>query len=220
LLLLLSFNSFGQESEEYKNSIGIDAIGGFAAMLGSYNKYDPFELSYIRKGDHLDFRAKFNMNNRNFIQDKILQNRYLDPEKILNFKSDFRSKISLQISTGIAKRVKNNILNYYYGFDVFAGINAGKSTSRINDESDIFGGQYIGDFSSSSYKVGLIPVIGTKIPLFKRLSFELEFGLPLHYDFGSITYYDETRMLKDVSVKGWEFGFDRFLNDLRFSYNF
>jgi len=142
--------------------------------------------------------------------------------KKMKYLSDFRSSRNLQLSLGIAKSIRKGKFNYYLGVDAFFGVDIGYAKSVIIDETNELLGntRLIGELKSTNYNLVIIPVIGTQIPLHGRINLNLEFGLPMQLDMGSINYLDEATIQREYAIDGYRLGFDKLLNDVRISYNF
>jgi len=221
LCLLFSTSSvFAQDINLNKNEIGIDAIIFLSSLTGNFDRYDILELSYIRKMSETDLRIKFNFNKNDSNEDRTIASKFLDEENQFKFSSKFESSKNLLLSLGIAKRIKKGNFEYYVGIDAFSGVDIGFARSNIFDEILEANEQFVGELKSTNYNVGVTPVIGTKIPLYGRISLAIEFGVPIRFEMGSINYLDEATVQREIPIDRYQFGFDQLLNDLRISYSF
>jgi len=219
LFLFLSKTINGQTTLT-KHAVGIDAITGFATLFGNLENYQILEVSYFRKLPQLDFRIKFNLNSNDFMEEEFVYSTILDAENDISYNTSFAAYRNYVLSVGLTRKYQKGVMIYYTGLDINMGLNAGQANSVVKDNINEANIIFANSTNDALFILGISPVIGGTINLFKRLDLSIEFALPLNYNFGEVSFVNEQSERNNVFVKRGDIGFDRLLNDIRFSYNF
>ncbi len=210
----------------YYNQIGVDLlpaiITGGGGRLGHYQ----IEALYREHQPNGDLRIKIEVNNRNYFEgfipypDQLLPGSTLEEQ--LYQQNDLFPRASLLFSVGRSTYRLSQKLPVYLGVDAQAGVIFTERITYVNDrplEGMPSGfSSIVGSANHTHFLGGLTPFIGTNIPITDRLSFSVEFGLPILYHTGTTSYITENGDRFDVNISEFTLFDGRPINDLAIFY--
>lgn len=224
LLLSLSFIVHAQDSSALRHQVGIDFSTFIVQGVGGEIDYDQLEVIYRQPISNGDLRFKLTLSNRNFPEeDLLLGGTLMDeaPVSLISFETKYEPSLSILASMGISKYFKQNQLPLYYGVDVTGGFIRGKTNTIVNQVTLNTSQQLSKESKSSNLGlIGLTPVLGMNIPITKRLSFGLEFGLEMNIFLGELELVNTNGNTDSYTLETFNLGLDRIINDILFLYKF
>ncbi len=210
----------------YYSQIGADLlpaiITGGGGKLGHYQ----IEALYREHQPNGDLRIKIEVNNRNYLEGLILYPDQLLPGSTLEeqryHQNDLFPRANLLFSIGRSTYRLSQKLPVYLGADARAGVIFTERITYVNDrplEGMPSGfSSIVGSANHTHFLGGLTPFIGVNIPITNRLSFSVEFGLPILYHTGTTSYITENGERFDVNIAEFTLFDGRQINDLAIFY--
>ncbi|RMG88564.1 MAG: hypothetical protein D6714_00500 [Bacteroidetes bacterium] len=206
--------AFAQKQSPYLREFGIDLIWMIVASSGNEPASADLELIFKETHDLVDLRFKF-LASANFRDRKLIQSSIKDSVQILNF---YRPQRTIAFNIGVAYNKRTNDLPVYVGADLQVAWNTGDT--EVDQCLALSNCKRFQGLTNQHLSVGLIPFLGTKIPLTDRLTFTVEFGTQINYHFGTRKYLDAGETLREYKINGLELEFNRFINDIAVVYLF
>lgn len=210
----ISASLFGQKQNPFLREFGLDLTWMIVAASGHNPVSTDVELIFKESHDKLDLRFKLLLAS-NFTERNLIQSSTKDSIQLLNY---FRPHRTIALNLGVAYKKIARDLPIYIGVDAAIAWNQGDTEvdqCLIGASCKRFQG-----LSNQHLTVGLIPHLGTKLPLTDRLMFTVEFGTQISYHFGKRSYMDENEQIGEYRIDGLELELNRLVNDIAVVYLF
>lgn len=210
----------------YYTQIGADLLPAIIAGGGGKIGHYQIEALYREHQPNGDLRVKIEINSRNYFEgfipypDQLLPGSTLEEQ--LYHQNDLLPRASILLSVGRSTYRLSQKLPVYLGADAQAGVIFNERITYVSDrppEGMTSGfSSIIGTANHTHILGGLTPFIGTNIPVTNRLSFSVEFGLPILYHTGTTSYITENGERFDVNISEFTLFDSRPINDLAILY--
>ena len=223
--IFITLHSAAQERHFFARTLAIDVIPIINLATGGQSAYNGATLIFTEKIDQKLFRFKFSINDRDAYRRDFIQAILLDSSVVLGSIyqiNKYQSSANVHLSVGISKVVPNNSLFIYYGMDVNLGLNRGavntyKTQKGLVEDDEML----LKSKKEAVLFVGVTPVLGTKIPIGKRIYFGIEFGLNINYLLTDISYLDEDMKYQSAKfLSRWDINPAKFINNISFGVKF
>lgn len=214
LFLAISSSMFAQKQSPYLREFGLDLIWMIVSMSGHETASTDVELIFKESHDELDLRFKFLLST-NFRDRDLIHSYTKDSIQTLNF---YRQRKTAAINIGVAYNKITEGLPFYVGADFQMAWHTGDTEvdrCLIGSTCKRFQG-----LSNQNLSVGVIPFLGTKIPLTDRLMFTVEFGTQINFHFGKRKYLNIENEVQEYQINGLEMQLNRLVNDIAVVYLF
>jgi hypothetical protein len=221
--LLFSFALLlgGKATAQQYSEIGIDFDNALIWAAGGDRDYSELEILYRECSPEGDLRFRLSLLNRNFYLSELAATQRLDTSfsHSLLF-VQYEPRLSYVAGMGISRYMKGNKLPVYYGADVNLGVSRGYMNSYTVDSVEEIPNtdRFVGSKGNHWLILGMTPFLGLKKQLSERLTFGIEFGLPMTFVWGEVNYFDENQETVSSNFSAFEFGFPKFINDLTIFY--
>jgi len=210
----------------YYTQIGADLLPAIIAGGGGNLGYYQIEALYREHRPGADLRIKVEVNNKNYFEgftsypDQLLPGSTLEDQRY--HQNDLLPRANLLLSAGLSTYRFSKKLPVYFGADVQAGVIFTERVTYVNSRpQDQMPGGYSQILSTANHShilVGLTPFIGTNIPITNRLSFSIEFGMPIVYHTGTTSYVTEQSNRFNSNISEFHLFDSRPINDLAILY--
>ncbi|MEQ8702403.1 MAG: hypothetical protein RIC19_00725 [Phaeodactylibacter sp.] len=210
----------------YYTQLGADLLPAIIAGGGGNLGYYQIEALYREHRPGGDLRIKVEVNNKDYFEGFTPYPGQLlpgsTPEDPRYHQNDLLPRTNLLFSAGLSTYRFSKKLPVYFGADAQAGVLFTERITYINSRpQDQMPGGYTQILSTANHShvlVGLTPFVGTNIPLTSRLSFSIEFGLPIIYHTGTTSYVTENGDRFDSDISEFNLFDNRPINDLAIFY--
>lgn len=213
-LFFLTTSLFSQRQNPFLREFGMDLTWMIVAASGHNPVSTDVELIFKETHDKLDLRFKLLISS-NFTERTLMQSSTTDSIQLLNY---YRPHRTIALNLGVAYKKITRDLPIYVGVDAAIAWNSGDTEvdrCLIGDSCKRFQG-----LSNQHITVGVIPLLGTKLPLTDRLMFTVEFGTQINYHFGKRSYMNSEEVIKEYRIDGLELELNRLVNDIAILYLF
>lgn len=210
----------------YCNQIGVDLLPAIIVGGGGELGHYQIEALYREHQPNGDLRIKIEINNKDYFEgfvpypDQLLPGSTLEEQ--LYQQNGLYPRTSLLFSVGRSTYRLSQKLPVYLGADAQAGVIFTERITYVNDRP-LRGvptgvSTIVGSANHTHILGGLTPFIGTNIPVTSRLSFSVEFGLPILYHTGTTSYITENGERFDANISEFTLFDSRPINDLAIFY--
>lgn len=218
LSLFLITTLLGQRlPESATRQMGLDISSTLVFMTGA-NGPAEVEFLYREQTGVTTFRAKLILSRANQY-DVTLLNRTLvgdNGEELTYISNTYEPLSSYFVGLGATKDLRTlGLVTYYYGIDVLLGFSRGniytyEETVSLRNRDE----QLLQVTQHRSPALSVLPLFGLKINLSTRTILGLEFGLPFHYNFNRLEYFNRDLEAQPLRLSSFYFDGQRILNDL------
>ncbi|RMF24012.1 MAG: hypothetical protein D6765_12295 [Bacteroidetes bacterium] len=212
-LLCLPVCLSAQEESPYRTEFGLDLLWTIAVASGWDIQGTEVEIIYKENLPEGDLRFKLQV--ATGYRDLELINSFtFDSLRMVNYHQPGNS---YGAALGFGFRSRNQSFSFYSGVDLTGSVSFGTTVvERCPTGEECV---WVGGLENRDFHFGMVPFLGTKLNLSRRMFFTIEFGTALLFRFGERKYYrgEEVRSFR---TDGPDFKLNRLLNDIAVSYRF
>lgn len=214
-----------QKEKKYNKEIGLDISNYLIVPLGGRRLRTEFELMFKSRLEKGDIRIKLNRNgkatwNGDETFSYIQLNDGCVPHMAIRNKYHYYNTYDLMF--GYTRNMQFRRFLFFLGLDAKIGLNRGATAiSVVGCENGMtVGGGLIETLPNFDNNIGFVPVLGTKLPLTKRILLTFELGVHFNRRFGKWNLWTDVRRTSTILIENNTIHFERIINDIALTFLF